>query len=237
MRHKIDFGVAFTPADAGGTADRQASMRSRRKDAAGSREDQRRGRLSVSLEDGRLISLGMAYCKACGRPLVVRSGVNKCAFCGKKKGLFQSAETGFTRSGTAKKANRAVRREVDRAAKQVAKEYGHSPGGEGTGAMTWQVAEAVARDWMRANGHRDAKLTKSGADGGVDVVSSKAVAQVKHQSRPVRLPEVQRIFGIAVAERKRALIFASSGFTAAARAWATAHDVECYVFPPVRRVR
>jgi len=87
--------------------------------------------------------------------------------------------------------------------------------------MSWRVAEAIVRDWMKQNGYRDARLTPSGPDGGVDVVASGAVAQVKHHAKPVRLPEVQRIYGIAVAERKKALIFGSAGFTAAAREWAS----------------
>lgn len=157
-------------------------------------------------------------------------------FCGRKKGFFQPAQTAMTTRGAIKKANRAVDRELDRAAKQIAKVYITETEGAPSGAMSWQVAEAVVRDWMKKNGHRDARLTKSGADGGVDVVAAGAVAQVKHHAKPVRLPEVQRIYGIAAAERKKALIFGSAGFTPAARERAKRHGVECYRFPPVRRV-
>jgi len=134
-------------------------------------------------------------------------------------------------------ANRAAIREVDKAAKEIAQAYDNEAEGVPPGAMSWRVAEAIVRDWMKQNGYRDARLTPSGPDGGVDVVASGAVAQVKHHAKPVRLPEVQRIYGIAVAERKKALIFASAGFTPAAREWASRHRVECYRFPPVRRVK
>jgi HJR/Mrr/RecB family endonuclease len=158
-------------------------------------------------------------------------------FCGRKKGFFQPAKTALTTRGAIKKANRAASRELNRAAKQIAETYTSEAQDMGFGGMSWQVAEAVARDWMKQNGYRDARLTKAGADGGVDVESSGALAQVKHHAKPVRLPEVQRIYGIAVAERKKALIFGSAGFTPAAQEWANRHGVECYRFPPVRRVK
>jgi uncharacterized Zn finger protein (UPF0148 family) len=179
----------------------------------------------------------VSSCRSCGRPLVVKSGVNRCMFCGRKKGFFQPAKKALTTRGAVKKANRAANRELNRAAKQIAETYQSANPGAPLGAMSWQVAEAVARDWMKQNGYRDARLTRPGADGGVDVESSDALAQVKHHAKPVRLPEVQRIYGIAVAERKKALIFGSAGFTPAAQEWANRHGVECYRFPPVRRVK
>ena len=176
-------------------------------------------------------------CRSCGRPLVVKSGVNRCMFCGHKKGFFQPAKKAITTRGAIKKANRAVDRELNQAARQIADTYNSAAQGAPLGGMSWQVAEAVVRDWMKQNGYRDARLTKAGADGGVDVESGAALAQVKHHAKPVPLREVQRIYGIAVAERKKPMIFGSSGFTPAAREWANRHGVECYRFPPVRRVK
>ena len=143
----------------------------------------------------------------------------------------------MTTRGAIKKANRAVQRELERAAEEVARAYGSGNSDSAVGVMSWQVAEALVRDWMKQNGYRDARLTASGPDGGVDVVAAKAVSQVKHHANPVRLHEVQRIFGIAAAERKKALIFGSAGFTPAAQAWAEKNGIECYRFPPVRRMR
>lgn len=59
--------------------------------------------------------------------------------------------------------------------------------------LTWQEAESTACQWMRKNGYPDARLTQPGADGGIDVASSKAVAQVKHHSKPVDRPDVQQL--------------------------------------------
>jgi uncharacterized Zn finger protein (UPF0148 family) len=178
-----------------------------------------------------------SYCRSCGKPLVVKSGVNRCMFCGRKKGFLQPAKIALTTRGAIKKANRAANRELNQAAKQIAKTYSSGAHDVSAGVMSWQEAEAVVRDWMKQNGYRDARLTKAGADGGVDVESSGALAQVKHHAKPVRLPEVQRIYGIAAAQRKKPMIFGSSGFTPAAREWANRHGVECYSFLPVCRVK
>lgn len=116
----------------------------------------------------------------------------------------------------------------------VASRVERSP--SGSVVLTWQDAERLACDWMRRNGYRDAQLTPSGADGGVDVVAGKAIAQVKFHAAPVGLAEVQRMYGLAQSSGKAALFFSSAGFTAKALAWSRTHRIETYVFPPVRRV-
>lgn len=102
--------------------------------------------------------------------------------------------------------------------------------------MTWQQAEEFACKWMVKNGYRDAVVTAAGPDGGVDIRARKAVGQVKHHAKPVGLAEVQRLAGIARPERKKALLFSASGVTAAALTWARKNDIECYAYPPMRRL-
>ena len=167
------------------------------------------------------------YCRGCGNPLVVYE--RRCVFCSTKKGFLQSPQAvAVTRRGAVKKANRALVSEHRRVVRDVQ---------SGAAPLTWQDAERLVCDWMRKNGYRDAALTKSGADGGVDVTSKKAIAQVKFHAKPIGIAEVQRVYGIGVAQRKqRTLIFASAGFTRAAREFADKHGVECYVYPPIRRV-
>jgi hypothetical protein len=74
-------------------------------------------------------------------------------------------------------------------------------------------AEAAARDWMFYLGWDNAFLTSSGADGGVDVRASGAVAQVKAQLKPTGRPEVQQLHGVASHESAEALFFSLGGFT------------------------
>jgi hypothetical protein len=69
--------------------------------------------------------------------------------------------------------------------------------------------ENVCAEWMAKNGFPDAKRTPKGPDGGVDVVSSSAVAQSKfHPSQKVGAPDVQALVGSRVQlNKKRALFF------------------------------
>ncbi|HYH51009.1 MAG TPA: restriction endonuclease [Acidimicrobiia bacterium] len=81
-------------------------------------------------------------------------------------------------------------------------------------------AEQVAAEWMRHLGFGDARCTGGGTDGGVDVRSAAAVAQVKAQLSPVGRPELQALYGVARSEGRRPLFFSLMSYTAAALAWA-----------------
>src|SRR5581483_2469209 len=81
-------------------------------------------------------------------------------------------------------------------------------------------AEQVAAEWMRHLGFADARCTGAGTDGGVDVRSAGAVAQVKAQLTPVGRPELQALYGVARSENRRPLFFSLMSYTAAALAWA-----------------
>ena len=91
-------------------------------------------------------------------------------------------------------------------------------------------AELLAAEWMRYFGFHDAITTQPGPDGGLDVTSADAVAQVKAQAVAVGRPIVQQTFGAAVADKKQAFVFALGGYTADAQSWATANDVALFEF-------
>jgi hypothetical protein len=73
---------------------------------------------------------------------------------------------------------------------------------------------------MRHLGFDDARCTGAGTDGGVDVRSREAVAQVKAQLTPVGRPELQALYGVARSEGRRPLFFSLMNYTTAALAWA-----------------
>ena len=73
---------------------------------------------------------------------------------------------------------------------------------------------------MRHFGFDDARCTGAGTDGGVDVRSRGAVAQVKAQLTPVGRPELQALYGVARSEGRRPLFFSLMSYTAAALGWA-----------------
>ena len=73
---------------------------------------------------------------------------------------------------------------------------------------------------MRHLGFDDARCTGAGTDGGVDVRSREAVAQVKAQLTPVGRPELQALYGVARSEGRRPLFFSLMSYTTAALTWA-----------------
>ncbi|MFJ8197133.1 restriction endonuclease [Streptomyces sp. NPDC096152] len=81
-------------------------------------------------------------------------------------------------------------------------------------------AELIAVEWMRYLGFDDAAATPVGADGGIDVVSARAVAQVKMEGKPTGRPIVQQLHGVAVHEGKTGVFFSLAGYTPQARTWA-----------------
>lgn len=85
------------------------------------------------------------------------------------------------------------------------------------GIQDWQVAEENAATWMRHWGFRDARLTGAGTDGGVDVRSGGALAQVKMQGTPVGRPAIQNLVGARRLDHDKALLFFSnSGYASTA---------------------
>ena len=85
---------------------------------------------------------------------------------------------------------------------------------------SWQDAEHMAQTWMFFFGYYDSKVTKAGSDGGVDVVSSEAIAQVKYEQSKTGRPKLQELTGEAVTSGKKAFFFSLSGYTKNAVEWA-----------------
>jgi hypothetical protein len=77
------------------------------------------------------------------------------------------------------------------------------------------MAEELAAAHMRSIGFRDARRMPDGIDGGVDVVSANAVAQVKFHAAPIGGPQIQQLRGAAHGIQV-ALFYSSSGYTQAA---------------------
>ena len=91
-------------------------------------------------------------------------------------------------------------------------------------------AELVATEWMSFMGFTNVQPTAVGADGGVDVVSDEAVAQVKAEMKPVGRPAVQQHHGVATALGKQALFFSLAGYSEQARTFAHDQGIALYSF-------
>ena len=91
-------------------------------------------------------------------------------------------------------------------------------------------AELIAQEWMIHWGYEDSRCTPVGADAGVDVDSSRAIAQVKAEMSPTGRPVIQQTYGAAVLHSKQALVFSLAGFTKEAIAWADQAGVALFSF-------
>lgn len=81
-------------------------------------------------------------------------------------------------------------------------------------------AELYAAQIMTALGFTNAVATKAGIDGGVDVESLEAVAQVKLEGRPTTSEQLQRLYGISAHRDVLPLFFSLNGYTSHALQWA-----------------
>lgn len=83
---------------------------------------------------------------------------------------------------------------------------------------------------MRGAGYGDAKATGAGPDGGIDVASRRAVAQVKFEAHQVGRPHLQRFVGAAVHMDRERLFFTGTGYTSGARQYADEVGVALFTY-------
>jgi hypothetical protein len=93
-------------------------------------------------------------------------------------------------------------------------------------------AEEFAGQLLRHFGVIGAKTTRYSRDGGIDVEGNDLVAQVKHQQNPVGVGVVREIYGVAVHKGKLGAVFAKSGFTKEAIAFAQSAEVVLISYLP-----
>ncbi|UJC78349.1 restriction endonuclease [Rhodococcus erythropolis] len=94
-------------------------------------------------------------------------------------------------------------------------------------------AEINAAARMREFGFGDALATPIGADGGVDVRSSRAIAEVKWKSAQAGRPEVQKLFGArGTKQHLQMFFFAAGGFSKGAVQYANESDVKLFTYDP-----
>lgn len=99
----------------------------------------------------------------------------------------------------------------------------------GPAVSSWQQAEALAAWHMQKLGFDDAKMTPPGADGGLDVRATDAVAQVKHYATPIGAPVIQQLRGAAHGQGA-ALFYSMSGYTKAAVEYANDAAVALFTY-------
>ncbi|MGW5074067.1 restriction endonuclease [Rhodococcus sp. NPDC004095] len=92
-------------------------------------------------------------------------------------------------------------------------------------------AELFAAQHMRGLGYTDAEAKPGGPDGGVDVRSSRAIAQVKLHAKPCGRPDLQRLYGARGDDHGKEMVFYShSGYSAAAVDYANTVGMTLFQF-------
>jgi TPR repeat protein len=91
-------------------------------------------------------------------------------------------------------------------------------------------AELISAKWMRYWGYFDAKATPVGPDGGLDVIASRAVAQVKYRNVKTSRTEINEFHGSAEGSGKDELYFSLSGYTQQALDRASEKSIALFVF-------
>jgi len=95
-------------------------------------------------------------------------------------------------------------------------------------------AEENAAEKMRVMGFTDAQVTGPGPDGGIDVWSRKAVAQVKWRSAQTGRPELQRLYGArGDNHHQKLLFFTASGYSQAAIEYAKSVKIALFTYDPL----
>lgn len=98
-------------------------------------------------------------------------------------------------------------------------------------------AELNAAKVMQSWGFTDATATTGGADGGIDVRASTALAQVKWKGGAAGRPDIQRLVGARGRDHtKQLFFFAASAYSKAAIEYADEVDVRLFLYDPVGNV-
>jgi TPR repeat protein len=96
--------------------------------------------------------------------------------------------------------------------------------------LTPRDAELVAAKWMVYWGYHDAKATPVGPDGGLDVIASRALAQVKYRNVKTSRTEINEFHGSAEGSGKDELYFSLSGYTDKALERAEEKSIALFIF-------
>lgn len=97
-------------------------------------------------------------------------------------------------------------------------------------------AELNAQDQMRIWGFADAVATTGGSDGGIDVRSARALAQVKWKGGVTGRPDVQNLYDARGAGTQQLFFFSASGYSDQAVKYADQVSVMLMTYDPLGAV-
>ena len=98
------------------------------------------------------------------------------------------------------------------------------------------TAELNAAEKMRLWGFVDAVSTTGGSDGGLDVRSSRALAQVKWKGGVTGRPDIQNLYGARGAGTEQLFFFSASGYSDQAIEYADQVGIMLMTYDPLGAV-
>lgn len=98
--------------------------------------------------------------------------------------------------------------------------------------VTPREAEELAAEWMRYLGAHDAQVTQFAGDGGMDVISARYVAQVKHYNSSIGVAPVRELAGVVRVDGRRGLFFATNSFSPGAVQFASSSGLALFRLYP-----
>lgn len=99
--------------------------------------------------------------------------------------------------------------------------------------ITPHQAEVNAQNLMRSWGYSDAVAGAGGADGGIDVRSKRALAQVKWKGGVTGRPDCQRLVGARGTGSEQLFFFSANGYSAQAIEYADEVGMALFTYDPV----
>ncbi|MGB3822435.1 MAG: restriction endonuclease [Rhodococcus qingshengii] len=102
--------------------------------------------------------------------------------------------------------------------------------------MTPHQAELNAAEVMKSWGYIDSVATTGGADGGIDVTSRDALAQVKWRGGAAGRPDLQKLYGARGSGTQQLMFFAASSYTDQAIEYADQVKIALFIYDPVGAV-
>jgi tetratricopeptide (TPR) repeat protein len=91
-------------------------------------------------------------------------------------------------------------------------------------------AELIAQEWMIYFGFSDSKVTRVGPDNGIDIISSKAIGQVKFKGVKTPREDIKMLHSDTITNGRRGIFFSLSGYAKTAITFADQVDIALFEF-------
>jgi hypothetical protein len=96
--------------------------------------------------------------------------------------------------------------------------------------VSHQGAERLCAGWMKYLGASEVEVTQLTGDGGIDVVASSYIAQVKNYAGTVPINDVRALAGVMHTDGRKGLFFTSGGYSTGAVSFADDAGIALFIY-------